>query len=311
MRAARIHEFGGPDVIRIDDVPRPAPGPGQVLVLVAATSFNPIDLSLRSGAAQQIFPVRLPWTLGSDVAGTVAELGDGVTGFAIGDPVVGLVPVTVGGAAAEFVVIAADALTAAPARTPLTDAAGIPTAALTAWQAVLELGKAATGQRVLVNGAGGGVGTFAVQFAKLAGATVIATASPRSAAAVRALGADETIDYTVTPVADAPIEPVDLLINAVALPPAAMAGLVAKVRPGGTLISVTTPAVPGAESGVTAGRVEMRADIAQLAEIVRSIDEGKVTVDVTERAPVRDLADVHVRAEAGLLRGKVVITLAE
>ena len=311
MRAARIHEFGAPEVIRVEAAPRPSPGPGEVLLLVAATSFNPIDAGLRSGAMQGVFPVRLPFTLGADVAGTVAELGDGVSAWRLGDPVIGAVPVTRGGAAAEFVVVAADSLTAAPARIPLADAAGLPTSGLTAWQAVLEQGKASAGQRVLVNGGGGGVGTFAVQFAKLAGATVIATASRRSAGAVRALGADEIVDYRATPLAETAIEPVDLLINTVSLPAAAMPALVAKVRPGGLLVSVTTPAEPDPDRGVTASRVEMRSDVAQLAEIVRAVDEGRVRVDVSERERLTGLVAVHRRAAAGDLRGKVVITSNE
>jgi NADPH:quinone reductase-like Zn-dependent oxidoreductase len=308
MRAARIHEFGAPEVIRVEAAPRPSPGPGEVLLLVAATSFNPIDAGIRSGHMQGVFPVRLPFTPGADVAGTVAELGDGVHAWTLGAPVLGVVPLTRGGAAAEFVVVAADSLTAAPARVPLADAAGIPIAGLTAWQAVFEHGKASAGQRVLVNGAGGGVGTFAVQFARLAGATVIATASRRSAETVRALGADEIVDYRATPLADAPIEPVDLLINTVALPVEAMPALVAKVRSGGLLVSITTPAEPDPERGVTTGRVEMRPDVAQLAEIVRAVDAGRVRVDVSERERLTGLIGVHRRAAAGDLRGKVIIT---
>lgn len=182
MKTARIHEYGDTSVIRYDAVRRPQPAFGEVLVRVAATSFNPTEAALRAGLLQAFFPVDLPYTLGWDVAGTVAEVGPRAEGFAVGDRVIGRLDS--GGAAAEYVRAPAAALVAAPASVPLTNAAALPVAGLTAWQAVFEHGKVAAGQRVLVNGAGGGVGGFVTQLAKHAGAEVIATASPRSTGAV-------------------------------------------------------------------------------------------------------------------------------
>jgi hypothetical protein len=196
MKAVRFHEFGGTSVLRYEEAPTPQPGPGEVLVKVAATAFNPLDRWLRVGAMEEVLPVHLPHTLGLDVAGTVVDHGPGVEDPAIGTEVIGFLPMTGTGAGAEFVAAPAEVLVRAPANIALPDAAAIPVPALTAWQALFEHGHLVAGQRVLVNGAGGGVGGFVVQLAKWAGAEVIATASPRSADAVRAAGADHIIDYT-------------------------------------------------------------------------------------------------------------------
>ncbi|MEU8635492.1 NADP-dependent oxidoreductase [Amycolatopsis sp. NPDC048633] len=284
MRSARIHRHGSPSVIRIDDVPRPVPGDGEVSVEVAATSFNPTETALRSGVLRSVFPIELPATLGWDVAGTVA-----------GRPVIGWLE---RGAAAEYAVAPAGRLVPAPTGIPLADAAAIPLAGLTAWQVVFP--HVSAGQRVLVNGAGGGIGGFAVQFAKRAGAHVIATASARSADAVRRHGADEIIDYTSESVASA-VEPVDVLIHLVGAPPP----WTPPVRRSGAIISAAAP-VP-APPGVTSTHVVVRYDPAQLTELVNLVDAGVVTVDVTETHTLDGLADVHRRSEAGDLRGKVVI----
>ena len=284
MRSARIHRHGDPSVIRIDDVPRPVPGDGEVLVEVAATSFNPTETALRSGALRSLFPIDLPRTLGWDVAGTVA-----------GRPVIGWLE---RGAAAEYAVAPAGRLVPAPTGIPLADAAAIPLAGLTAWQVVFP--HVSAGQRVLVNGAGGGIGGFAVQFAKRAGAHVVATASARSFDAVRRHGADEIIDYTSESVASA-VEPVDVLIHLVGAPPP----WTPPVRRAGTIISAAAPVT--APPGVTSTHVVVRYDATQLTELVDLVDAGVVTVDVAETHTLDGLADVHRRSEAGDIRGKVVI----
>jgi NADPH:quinone reductase-like Zn-dependent oxidoreductase len=138
MKAVRFHEYGGPEVLRNEDVHRPRPAEGEVLVRVAATSFNPVDAAIRSGFLRQVFPVTLPHTPGIDVAGTVAEVGEGVAGWSAGDAVVGFLPMTEDGASAEFVLAPAEVLTGAPTGTPLVDTAALPSCSLTAWQALIE-----------------------------------------------------------------------------------------------------------------------------------------------------------------------------
>ena len=301
MKAARIHEHGGPEVIRYEDAPKPAPGPGEVLIKVAAAGFNPADSGDRSGRYRS---VALPFTLGFDVSGTVEE-ADADSGFVVGDSVIGRLDH--GGASAEYAVAPADVLVRAPERIPLADAAAIPVAGLTAWQAVHEHAQLKSEQRVLVNGAGGGVGGFAVQLAKLAGAYVIATASPRSADAVRAHGADEVIDYTTTSPAAAVGEPVDAVLSLVFVGPEAGEALAGLVRPGGVIVSITGRIEPPADLDIRSVGFSARNDPELLAEVVRLVDAGELTVDVAERLPLSELAEVHRRSEAGQTRGKVIL----
>jgi NADPH:quinone reductase-like Zn-dependent oxidoreductase len=305
MQSIRFHTFGDPSVLLLEDVDRPVPGAGKVLVRVAGTSFNPVDATFRAGYLQSVMPVALPHTPGVDLAGTVVE----GAGFAAGDAVIGFLPMTSPGAAAEFALAPAEALTAAPTSIPLADAAAVPAVALTAWQGLFEHAGLTAGQRILINGAGGGVGGYAVQFAKQAGATVIATAGPRSAEAVRAAGADQIIDYTRTGVTDAIDEPVDVVLNLVRADEAAMAALVALVKPGGVLVSTASPAQEDTDRKVRTVSMYVRSDATQLAEIVRRIDAGAVTVDISARYPLAETAKVHeLNAEDGI-RGKVVITV--
>jgi NADPH:quinone reductase-like Zn-dependent oxidoreductase len=175
MKAIRYHVYGDPTVLRYEDAERPEPAEGEVLIEVAATSFNPVDAGIRAGYLQQVFPIALPHIPGIDVAGTIAALGAGVTRWEVGDQVIGFLSMVSDGAAAEFVTASADTLASAPTAIPLTEAAALPAAAQTAWQALFEHAELRAGQRVLINGAGGGVGGFAVQLAKRAGAFVIAT----------------------------------------------------------------------------------------------------------------------------------------
>ena len=308
MKAVRFHEFGGPEVLRYEDVDRPRPAAGQVLIRVAATSFNPVDAAIRSGFLQQVFPVALPHTPGIDVAGTLAEIGEGVAGWSVGEAVVGFLPMTEDGASAEFVLAPAELLTGAPTSIPLVDAAALPSASLSAWQALLEQADLKAGQRVLVNGAGGGVGGYALQLAKQAGATVIATASPRSRDAVEALGADRIVDYTATAVTEAISEPVEVVLNLVNAPESDLAGLTDLVSDGGVLVSTTSPVRDDPGRDVRSVRLFVRSDAGQLATIVERVDSGELRVDVSERFPLSEIARVHELGEAGKFRGKVILT---
>jgi NADPH:quinone reductase-like Zn-dependent oxidoreductase len=308
MKAVRFHEFGDPEVLRYEDVDRPRPAAAQVLIRVAATSFNPVDAAIRSGFLQQVFPVALPHTPGIDVAGTLAEIGEGVAGWSVGEAVVGFLPMTEDGASAEFVLAPAELLTGAPTSIPLVDAAALPSASLSAWQALFEQADLKAGQRVLVNGAGGGVGGYALQLAKQAGATVIATASPRSRDAVEALGADWIVDYTATAVTEAISEPVEVVLNLVNAPESDLAGLTDLVSDGGVLVSTTSPVRDDPGRDVRSVRLFVRSDAGQLATIVERVDSGELKVDVSERFPLSEIARVHELGEAGKFRGKVILT---
>jgi NADPH:quinone reductase-like Zn-dependent oxidoreductase len=310
MKAVRFHEYGGPVVLRYEDAAQPVPGAGQVLIRVAGTSFNGVDGNIRAGFMQGPIPVTLPHTPGIDVSGTVAELGAGVTGLRAGDQVVGFLPMTADGAAAEYVVAPAGILAPAPTSIPLADAAALPTVGLTAWQALFDHAKLTHGQRVLINGAGGAVGSYAVQLAKRAGAYVIATAGPRSGERVTAAGADEVIDHTASDVIAAVREPVDVVLNLAPIDPARLAALLGVIRPGGVLVNTTVwmPAPSDEDRGVRGIDLFVQSDAEQLAHLVTQVDRGELRVNVAQRVPLADLPAVHADAAAGTLpHGKVVV----
>ncbi|MFJ5144314.1 NADP-dependent oxidoreductase [Curtobacterium sp. NPDC088465] len=309
MQAVRFHEVGGPEVLRIEDVERPVPGTGEVLVQVTASAYNAADNGMRGGFLP--IPVQLPHVPGYDVSGTVAALGEGVDGLAVGDAVVGFLPMERDGGAAEYVVTPAEALVAAPTSVPLVDAAALPSVALTAWQALFDEGRLEAGQRVLINGAGGVVGKYAIQLAVRAGVHVVATASPRSADAVRAAGAQQVIDHTTTDVLAAVDEPVDVLLNLAPIEPEQFRALVAAVRDGGVVVSTTAfMATPDDESrGVRAATVFVLPDRGRLAELVALVDAGQLTVEVTRRIRLEDLPALHAEGAAGRIAGKVVVTV--
>jgi NADPH:quinone reductase-like Zn-dependent oxidoreductase len=309
MKAVRFSQFGGPEVLRHEDVEKPTPGAGQVRIRVAATSFNDIDAAIRSGSLQGSIPVRLPHTPGIDVSGTVDALGEEVDAVAVGDRVVGLLSMTAAGAAAEYVIAPAEALTGAPRNTPLADVAALPLVGLTAWQALFDHGKLAAGQRVLINGAGGAIGGYAVQLAREVRAQVIATAGPRSAAWVRAAGADHVIDHTLIAVTGAVTEPVDLVLNFAPVAPQQLAAMLTLIRDGGALVNTIlgSPAPSDEARGVHGIDLLVRNDADQLADLVARVCTGELLLDVARRVSLADLPALHAQAGAGKLLGKVVV----
>ena len=309
MKAVRFHEYGDPDVLRYEDTEQPVPGAGEVRVRVAATSFNPVDDGIRGGYLQGPFPVTLPHIPGIDVAGTVDALGAGVESVAVDDAVIGFLPMTADGASAEYAIAPADSLAPAPTSIPLPDAAALPMVGLTAQQALFDDAGLTAGQRVLINGAGGAVGGYAVQLAKRAGAHVIATASPRSGERVRSAGADEVIDHTTTEVTVA--QPVDVLLNLARIAPEELAALVALVASSGVVVNtVPTIATPGDEErGVRGVGVFVRNDTEQLSRLAALVDRGELRIDVAERVPLAQLRAVHAKAATGDLSGKVVVVV--
>ena len=306
MKAVRFHEFGGPEVLRYEEADRPVAGAGEVLIRVAGSAFSPADAGIRGGTLP--FPVTLPHVPGYDVSGTIDAVGDGVTDLRVGDTVVGFIPMGADGSAAEYVVAPADVLAAAPSSIDLADAAALPSVALTAWQALFELAELTNGQRLLITGAGGAVGGYAIQLAKRAGAYVIATASPRSHDSVAAAGADEVIDHTSSTVLGSVTEPVDVLLNLAPIGEDEFAALVPLVRDGGIVVATTAwMTTPGDDTrGVRTAGVFVRADANELTQLVSLVDSGEITVNVAQRVPLSDLPAIHARAAAGQLHGKVV-----
>jgi NADPH:quinone reductase-like Zn-dependent oxidoreductase len=312
MKAIRFHQYGDAEVLRYEDVEVPTPGAGQVRVRVAGTSFNGVDGNIRAGFMQGPMPLTLPHVPGVDVAGTVDALGADVTGLQVGDQVVGFLPFVVDGASADYVLAPAADLAPAPTSIPLADAAALPVVGLTAWQALFEHADLQPGQRILVNGASGAVGGYAVQLAKAAGGHVIATGSARSAEHLRARGADEVVDHTATEVSTAVTEPVDVLLNLAPITPEQFADLATLVADGGVVVNTTVwmPAPTDEARGVRGIDLYVHPDAPQLGELAARIDRGELVVDVAERVALSDLASVHARAAAGTLTGKVVVVPA-
>lgn len=307
MRAVQFHEVGGPEVLRYGEIEQPEPGVGQVRLRVAASAYNEADNGMRAGFLP--IPIELPHVPGYDVSGTVDALGDGVTGVAVGDAVIGFLPMERDGGAAEYVVAPAEAVVPAPSSIPLVDAAALPSVALTAWQALFDDGRLVAGQRVLIVGAGGVVGGYAIQLAKRAGVHVVATASPRSTDAVRAAGADQVVDHTETDLLSAVDGQVDVLLNLAPIEPEQFAAYVALVRDGGAVVSTTAfMATPGDDSrGVRAATVFVRPDRDRLVELVSLVDDDALTVQVTRRIPLAELPALHAEGAAGRIAGKVVV----
>lgn len=304
MRAVQFSEYGDPTVLRLVDLPVPTPGPGQVRIRVAATAFNPLDAGLRGGWVRDAFPLPLPYTPGYDLSGVVDALGDKVDGVAVGDAVIAFVPMIAGGGAAEYAVVAAEDLVGAPHGVPLADAASLPSTATTAWQA-LRAADLTAGQRVLVNGAGGAVGGFAVQLAHQRGAEVIAVTRPETAAKVRRFGADQVVEHGA--VMDT--EPVDVLLTLGRVDEDELARLTSLVRDGGVVVN-TVPATPtpGDEArGVRGIAFFVRPDPQDLATLAALVSDGRLVLDVAEHVDLQDLPDVHDRSDRGDLPGKVVV----
>lgn len=309
MKAVRIHEFGGVDVLRLEDLPQPEPGEGEVLLRISAASANPVDYKIRKGGYPAVKADQLPVTLGRDAAGVVAGLGAGVAGrLAEGDEVYAMLPQD-RGAFAEWATAPAAVCARKPVSLDMIQAACVPLAALTAWQGLFVHGRLEAGQRVLIHGASGGVGPFAVQFARSRGAEVLATASGDKRDFVRSLGADRVIDYHSERFEDVARD-VDLVYDMIGGDTQARSWSV--LRRGGRLVStVQEPdAARAREAGVTAMRYTAQPDGGQLAEIAGLIDRGEVKVTVDRVFPLDRAAEAEDRLEHGHVKGKVVLDVA-
>src|SRR2546423_4313129 len=308
MKAIRFHEFGSSEVLRYEDVDRPVPGTGQVLVRVAATSFNPVDDHIRAGALAEMVPVALPYVPGIDLAGTIEELGADVTGFQAGDQVVAMLPLDSAGGAAEYVAVPAESLAPAPRTIELVDAAALPLTGLAAWQTAFELADLKPGNTVLVNGAGGAVGGVVVQLAADAGAHVVAVDGPQHADRLRGYGAHRVLgplDFAAGPTAVG--GPFQAVVNHVRLSPAELAQLTGYVSDSGVAASTAGPIPDDPARGVRSANLWVRSDRAQLTELAARVDAGTLRLHVAARRPVAELASVHEDAGAGRLSGKTVV----
>ncbi|MCB5183201.1 NADP-dependent oxidoreductase [Streptomyces antimicrobicus] len=307
MRAVVVEQWGGPETLVEREIERPAPGLNEVLVRVHAAGVNPVDWKTRASGAL------IEWgevpVLGWDVSGTVEAVGPGVTVFRPGDEVYGmpLFPRQAGGYA-EYVVAPARQLAPKPRSLTHVEAAALPLAALTAWQALVDTADVRPGERVLVHAAAGGVGHFAVQIAKARGAYVIGTASAAKHDLVRSLGADEVVDYRAVRFEDA-VSDVDVVLDGLGGETARRS--LAVLRPGGRLVTLPGPDdVPAAPQGVRAEWVLVEPDQLGLREIAALVERGELRPVVETVLPLADAAKAHALGEQGRTAGKIVLTVA-
>lgn len=317
MKAVRIHAFGGPEVLRLEDVARPVPAADEILVRVYASGVNPADWTVREGGNDVLRSyLTLPMTLGWDAAGVVEEVGSAVTEFRVGDAVYGEPDFPGNGSYAEYCVAKASQFAHKPQSIGFNEAAGVPLAGLTAWTGLFEDGQLRAGQRVLIQGAAGGVGSLAVQFAKAKGAYVIGTASAGNLDYLRQLGADEALDYR-DPATMLPSQPVDLVLEASPLRDnAERLRTVAALKPGGLLVSVNLD-FPFSEDVLAAlaakqatGKLSNNQPRQEwLAEMAQLIDAGQVRVHVSRVYPLAQVAEAHRESATRHVRGKLVLEI--
>jgi len=306
MKAVRIHDYGTPEVLQYEDAPRPRCGRGDILICVYAAGVNPIDAKIRQGATRKGVKYALPFVLGFDVSGVVEAVGSDVTSVKEGDEVFGRLDFESPGAYAEYAIGTQSEIALKPRCLDHIQTAAVPLAALTAWQGLFEVGKLQSGQTVLIHGAAGGVGHFAVQLAKWKGAHVIATASGDGVGLVRSLGGDEVIDYKAIDFEQA-VCSVDVVLDVIG-------GETQKrswqtLKKGGVLVSTVGIADHDAPAtfGVRGESFLARADAQQLKEIARIIDEGRVRPIVSAVLPLEEARMAHEMIQTGSTRGKIVL----
>jgi NADPH:quinone reductase-like Zn-dependent oxidoreductase len=306
MRAVVINAYGNEDVIELTEVERPQPKAHEMLVKVHAAGVNPLDWKIRNGAGAR-FGMQLPIRLGSEIAGTVAEVGSEVTGFKQGDAVYGII---VSGGFAEYAIAEINDLALKPHSLEFQSAAAVSLGALTAWQAMFDLAQLSSGQRILITGASGGVGSLAVQLAKAKGAYVIGVASGRNEEFVKALGADEFVDYTRQDFAQV-LRDIDVVFDAVGGDTFERA--LHTVKRGGFLVTaVGFPAAGvGEELGVQVARVFCKPNAGTLREISALVEAGKLNPHVSSVLPLAEVREALRLSETGRTRGKIVLQIID
>jgi NADPH:quinone reductase-like Zn-dependent oxidoreductase len=308
MKAVRIHDYGDTSKLVYEDASKPLPAKDQLLVRVKAAGVNPVDWKIRSGMFRGGLDFAMPATLGFDVAGEVAEVGEGVTGFRKGDKVFACLALNRGGGYAQFAIVEKKEASLMPAALDFVKAAGTPLTALTAWQCLFDVAKLEKGQTVLVHGGAGGVGHFAVQLAKWKGAKVIATASAANADFVKGLGADQVIDYKAVKFEEV-AKDVDVVLDTVGGDTTDRSAAV--LKKGGILVSIAGDPTPAtfAAKGLRVASPLVQASGAQLSEIAKLIDAGSVKPHVGTQMPLKDAAKAHQLSEGGHSRGKIVLVV--
>ena len=308
MKAVRIHTYGGREVLVYEDAPRPVPAEGEVLIRVHASSVNPFDCAVRAGYLNSYFNYTLPLILGTDVSGTIEEVGAGVTNFAPGDSVYARAGVTRDGSYAEYVTVPATDVAMKPQSLDHLHAAALPHVTLTAWQALIEVAKLSEGQTVLIHAAAGGVGHMAVQLSKIRGAKTIGTASV-NLDRLQEIQVDESIDYSMNAFEDS-VRDVDVVLDLVGGDTQQRSWAV--MRPGGILIATVQP--PSEETanahGVRQHFVSTTPPIGEvLTEVAALVDSGQLNPHVSAVLPLHEIQKAHEMIEGKHTHGKIVLQI--
>jgi NADPH:quinone reductase-like Zn-dependent oxidoreductase len=310
MKAVRIHSYGGPEVLVYEDMPRPEPAGGEILIRVHAAGVNPLDWKVREGHAREWLDHRLPLILGWDISGIIEAVGSGVHKFRIGDAVYGLIDISRDGAYAEYVTANASHLASKPNSLDHVHAAALPVAALTAWNTIFDTADLKSGQTILIHAAAGGVGHMAVQLAKWKGARVIGTASAGNAPFLRQLGADEVIDYTTTRFEDV-VHEVDVVLDT-------LSGEVQErswktLKKGGIMVSTLSEPSPklAAKYNARGAVVMVKPNAETLTRIAELIDARSITVKVEKVLHLTEVRKAHGLSQSGHARGKIVIKVRD
>jgi NADPH:quinone reductase-like Zn-dependent oxidoreductase len=313
MRAIRIHEHGGSDVLRAETVPRPEPSDDELLVRVRAAGVNPIDWMIREGYTDEALSPSLPSILGWDLSGIVETVGPDVSEFGPGDEIYGLVGMPDPGEAyAEYAAVSADEVVTKPAPLSHTEAAGLPMVGLTAWRALFDAGALRDGQRVLVHAAAGGVGHVAVQLAAHAGAHVVGTASSENEAYLRELGVDEFVNYREEQF-ERVVNPVNLVLDAVGGD--TLERSIPVLADGGRIVTLPEPPSEAVsemarrERNATVDWFSVEPDATTLAALCSLVEDDHLRTTVSGSYPLSDAATAHQESEDGHVRGKLVLTV--
>jgi len=310
MKAIVVHQFGGPEVLKMENVPKPEPKEDEILVKVIAAGVNSFDGGLRSGKWAKIFKIEMPWIPGYDIAGTVEKVGANVTKFKPGDPVYALIALLGGGGYAEYAIAKQDQAAPKPATISFAEAAGVPSVALTAWQALVDKANVQSGQTVLIHGASGGVGMFAIPIAKIRGARVFATASTANQDFLKELGADVTIDYKTQKFEEI-AKDIDVVVDGVG--GETMSRSYPIVKKGGILVSLVEPPDQTQlnKYGIRGTSIGVKPNGEQLARIGKLIDEKGIKIVISDTFALADAATAETKADTGHARGKIVLRVRD
>jgi len=310
MKAIVIHQYGGPDVLKYEDVPRPEPKDDQLLVRVIAAGVNPVDGMIRSGMFAKGGNGAFPMILGGDIAGIIEKIGSKITKFKAGDPVFAYVSLDNNGGYAQYALTTEHETAPKPKSLTYVQAAAVPIVALTAWQALVDTAKLSAGQTVLIHGGSGGVGSFAIQIAKSRGAKVIATASTANQDLLKELGADVAIDYTKQKFENI-AKDVDVVLDSIGKD--TLARSYGVMKKGGIIVSLVARLDQSEleKRGIRGTALSVEPQSEELAKIGELIDEKRIKVIVSQTFPLSEAMKAQEQVATGHTRGKIVLKVAD